>query len=318
MKAVVTGAAGFIGSHVSERLVTEGWQVVGLDCFTPYYAAADKLANLATLTLSDQFELLRADLGEADLSDVVDSADVIFHLAAQPGVRSSWSDGFQDYATNNVVATQRLLDAVRSSGSRPRVVFASSSSVYGEIDASPSHEGAALRPHSPYGVTKVAGELLVAAYVANFGLDAICLRLFSVYGPRQRPDMALHRMIEAALGKTSFPLYGDGSSVRDFTYVADVAEACLLTASTDLETGTVLNVAGGSMASIADLLETVGSILGEPVPVERRRAQVGEVASTCGATDRALAAVGWKPVTPLHDGVRAQVEWHRARRRPQG
>ena len=133
----------------------------------------------------------------------------------------------------------------------------------------------------------MAGELLVAAYVANFGLDATCLRFFSVYGPRQRPDMALYRMIEAAIGKTSFPLYGDGSSVRDFTYVADVAEACLLTASTDLRPGTVLNVAGGSLASIADLLETVGPIVGEPVPVERRRAQFGDVAFTCGATDRA-------------------------------
>ena len=279
MKALVTGAAGFVGSHVSERLVAEGWHVVGLDCFT--------------------------------------SVDVIFPFAAQPGVRSSWSEGLDSSATNNIVATQRLLDVVRRSGSRPRVVIASSSSVYGQVDGS-SDEDAVLRPHSPYGVTKAATEMLVAAYVANFGVDATCLRLFSVYGPRQRPDMALHRMIEAALGTTMFPLYGDGSSVRDFTYVADVVEACLLTASTDLETGTVLNVAGGSMASIAEMLEIVGSILGEPVPVEHRPAHVGDVTYTCGATDRALAALGWKGVVPLHDGVRAQVDWHRARRRAQG
>jgi nucleoside-diphosphate-sugar epimerase len=314
MRALVTGVAGFIGSHLGERLVAEGWEVLGLDCFTPYYPRATKWTNLERLRHLPRFQLVDDDLRTAELGQRVGGVDVIVHLAAQPGVRLSWADGFHAYSAHNVDATQRLLEAARSAPATPRVVFASSSSVYGEVDDSSCTEDAPLRPHSPYGVTKVAGELLIAAYVANFGLDAVSLRFFSVYGPRQRPDMALHRMIEAAIDRQAFPLYGDGTSRRDFTYVDDVVEACYRAATTPVLPGTVLNVAGGATTSVNELLGLVGDALGTEVPVEHHPAEAGDVTLTSGAIDRAGALLGWKPSMSLREGVARQVEWYRSRR----
>jgi nucleoside-diphosphate-sugar epimerase len=287
---LVTGAAGFIGAHVAGRLAVEGRDVRAVD-------RAD------------------ADLATADLDPLLDGVDTVVHLAARPGVRPSW-DEFEAYVADNVVGTERLLAAVARARRVRRVVYASSSSVYGNALAHPTTEDALPAPVSPYGVTKLAGEHLCGA----FDVPVVVLRYFTVYGPGQRPDMAFHRMIAAALGDgPPFPLYGDGSQVRDFTFVDDVVTATIAAAdSTDeVAPGTVFNVAGGSSASVAEVLDLVGRLTGAPVPLDRRPAQPGDVHRTGGSTDRIAAALGWAPTVDLETGVARQIEWHRRRRRGQ-
>lgn len=313
MHALVTGAAGFIGSSLAEALVARGWRVRGVDRFTSYYEEAQKRSNLAALVDNDQFELVESDLLSADLGPVTDGIDVVFHFAAQPGVRLSWADGFRLYNESNVDVTQRLLEAVRPMGTR--FVYASSSSVYGRAPRWPTDESAETVPHSPYGVTKLAGELLCRAYAANFGVPTVSLRLFTVYGPRQRPDMAIHRMIESAREGTPFPLFGDGSAVRDFTYVGDVVDAAVLAGSVGVEAGSVFNVAGGGSTSVAELIDLVSDQVGSPVNVERRAEQAGDVERTGASIERVREALGWAPEIDLRTGVANQVEWHRSARR---
>src|SRR3954447_5448772 len=218
MRALVTGAAGFIGSSLVDALLVRGDSVRGIDCFTPYYGRADKEANLAGALQHHEFELVEADLRTCAIEPLLEGVDVVFHQAAQAGVRLSWADGFADYDGHNILATQRLLEAVKAAGVQ-RLVYASSSSVYGNAPAYPTNEDDLPRPHSPYGVTKLAAEHLCNLYAANWGVPTVSLRYFTVYGPRQRPDMAMHRLVESALNHTPFPLYGDGSQVRDFTFV---------------------------------------------------------------------------------------------------
>ena len=317
MPAVVTGAAGFVGSHLAEALVAEGRDVVGVDCFTPYYDRRTKEDNLRALLDGDagpgSFRLVEADLRDADLVGLLDGADVVFHLAAQPGVRLSWSDGFAAYASCNVLATQRLLDAAVTVGVG-RVVYASSSSVYGNAVRYPVVETDLPAPHNPYGVTKLAGEHLCGLYAANHGLATVALRYFTVYGPRQRPDMAFHRVIEAALGAGAFTLYGDGSQVRDFTHVHDVVRANLLAAEADVAPGTVANVCGGAATSLSEVIDIVCGTVGAAVPIERLPEQAGDVARTGGVNDRAVERLGWRPGVDLRDGIAEQVAWLRARR----
>ncbi len=308
MKALVTGAAGFIGSHLVEQLLDDGHEVVGLDTFTPYYPRPMKEANLRNARDRSSFELVEGDLGEVDLRPLVDDVEVAFHLAAQPGVRLSWEAGFPDYVRHNITATQRLLEAVK--GASTRVVYASSSSIYGNASRYPTREEAAPAPHSPYGVTKLAGEHLCRAYAANHQVRAVALRYFTVYGPRQRPDMALHRMIDAALRGKAFPLYGDGEQVRDFTFVADIVSATLAASTADVDPGTAINISGGSSASVRQLLELVGEAAGNEVPIDQQPAAPGDVERTGGSIDRARQLLGWKPVTGLREGVDAQVRWH--------
>jgi UDP-glucuronate 4-epimerase len=311
--AVVTGCAGFIGSTLSEALLARGDTVVGVDCFTPYYDEASKRANLAAARREERFTFVEADLRTADLRPLVDGADVVFHQAAQAGVRISWSDRFAEYESHNVLATQRLLEAAVATRT-PRVVYASSSSVYGQAPAYPTTEEDLPRPHSPYGVTKLAAEHLCGLYAANWGLSTVSLRYFTVYGPRQRPDMATHRLCEAALGGDPFPMYGDGSAVRDFTFVDDVVAANLAAGAADVEPGTVVNVAGGGQTTMADLIRLVGEAAGREVPVRQEPAQPGDVRRTGGTIDRAHALLGWEPRVDIETGVRRQVEWHRGRR----
>lgn len=313
MEALVTGVAGFIGSHLAETLVARGHRVRGVDALTTTYDPASKRANLATLAEQERFELVEADIGHADLAGLLDGVDVVFHLAAEPGVRGSWADRFALYTERNITATQRLLDACLAAG-RPRVVYASSSSVYGNAITHPTREDGPTEPHSPYGVTKLAGEHLCRVYATNWGLPTVCLRNFTVYGPRQRPDMAVHRLVEAALRGDAFPLYGDGDARRDLTYVGDVVEANLAAANADLPLGAVLNVAGGRTVSIADLIHLVEDTTGRRVPLDRRPPVPGDVARTGGAVDRARDLLGWEPRVDLETGVAAQVSWHRARR----
>jgi len=313
VRALVTGVAGFIGSTLTDALLARGDHVVGVDCYTPYYDRAAKDANLATARHSDRFEFIEADLRSDAVEPLVDGMDVVFHQAAQPGVRLSWSDGFGDYVGHNVLVTQRLLEAVNATNTA-KVVYASSSSVYGNAPAYPTTEDDLPRPHSPYGVTKLAAEHLCNLYASNWGVDTISLRYFTVYGPRQRPDMAFHRLLEAALSGGSFPLYGDGSAVRDFTFVGDAVAANLAAADRDTAPGTVVNVAGGSSIAMCDLLELAGDVVGSPVDVERLPNQPGDVARTGGTIDRAQRLLGWEPTTDLRAGLTAQADWHRARR----
>jgi nucleoside-diphosphate-sugar epimerase len=313
VRTLVTGVAGFIGSTLAEALMARGDHVLGVDCFTPYYDRATKDANLATLRQSDRFELIEADLRSDDVEPLVDGVDVVFHQAAQPGVRLSWSEGFADYVGHNVLATQRLLEAVKATSSA-KVVYASSSSVYGNAPAYPTTEDALPRPHSPYGVTKLAAEHLCNLYAANWGVPTVSLRYFTVYGPRQRPDMAFHRLLEAALSGRAFPLYGDGSAIRDFTFVGDAVRANLAAVDHDTPPGTVVNVAGGSSIAMVDLLELAGDVVGGPVAIEQLPNQPGDVARTGGTIDRAQRVLGWEPTTDLRTGLTAQADWHRARR----
>jgi UDP-glucuronate 4-epimerase len=307
--ALVTGVAGFIGSNLADRLVADGWQVRGVDRFTAYYEEALKRSNLSSLAGSSRFRLVEADLLTAELSPLLDGVDVVFHQAAQPGVRLSWADGFRLYNDLNVNVTQRLLEAVRSR-SISRFVYASSSSVYGQAPAWPTTESTETRPHSPYGVTKLAGELLCGAYAANFGVPTVSLRYFTVYGPRQRPDMATHRLIEAARHGTPFPLYGDGQQVRDFTHVSDVVDANVRSAAAELAPGVVMNVAGGGSTKLLDLVDLVGAAVGRAVPVDWQPAQPGDVPRTGGDIQRASELIGWQPQTGLEQGIASQVAWH--------
>ena len=309
----MTGCGGFIGSTLTEALLARGDAVVGVDCFTPYYDVDTKRANLATAREHERFTLVEADLRTAELAPLVEGVDAVFHQAAQPGVRLSWSAGFGEYDSHNVLATQRLLEAAVAAAV-PRVVYASSSSVYGQAPSYPTTEDDLPRPHSPYGVTKLAAEHLCGLYAANWGLSTVSLRYFTVYGPRQRPDMATHRLCEAALGGDPFPLYGDGSAVRDFTFVDDVVTANVAAGEADVEPGTVLNVAGGGQTTMAELIELVGEVAGSPVEVRREPAQPGDVRRTGGMIDRTTALLGWEPRVDIATGVARQVEWHRGRR----
>ena len=312
-RVVVTGAAGFVGSHLVDTLLERGDTVVGIDCFTPYYDPDTKRQNLARALDHDAFTLVEADLREADLLPLVEGVDTVFHQAAQPGVRLSWSDGFGEYASHNVLATQRLLEAAQSAEVR-RVVYASSSSVYGNQDRYPTVETDLPRPYSPYGVTKLAAEHLCNLYAENWGLDTISLRYFTVFGPRQRPDMSIHRLCEAALTGASFPRFGDGRQVREFTYVADIVAANLCAADAKTAPGTVVNIAGGGEIELNDLIATVAELAGTELEIENHPAQAGDARRNGGATDRAHAQIGWAPEIGLREGIAAQLAWHADRR----
>ena len=311
MHMIVTGAAGFVGSTLVDRLLSEGHEVVGIDSFTDYYDPAVKRSNLAAAMSNNRFRLAEVDLVTTDLSDLFRDAAVVWHLAGQPGVRMSWSDGFDFYALRNITATQRVLEAAKTANVG-RVVYASSSSVYGNAERFPTLETDRPEPFSPYGVTKLAGEHMCVLYTANWGVPTVSLRYFTVYGPRQRPDMATHRLINAAFRQELFPMFGDGSQERSFTYVGDVVNATFLAGVTpDVEPGLVLNVAGAELCKLSHLIEMVGDAVGQPVPIDNRPAQAGDAAKTGGSTELIERTLGWKAETPLVEGIAAQVEHQR-------
>ncbi len=314
MRAVVTGGSGFIGSTLTERLLGEGHHVTVIDALTEYYDPVAKQANLAEVAGHPQLELVTEDLCSTDLVRHLDGADVVFHLAGQPGVRLSWSDGFGSYVERNVNATQKVLEAAKTVGT-PRLVYASSSSVYGNAERYPTLETDRPEPFSPYGVTKLAGEHLCVLYAANWGVPTVSLRYFTVYGPRQRPDMAHHRLCNAALDQTPFPMFGDGSQERSFTYVADVVDATHRAGLTpDVTPGTVLNVSGREYVTLAQLIDLVGETAGSPVIIDRQPPQAGDAARTGGSTARIEDVLGWHSTTSLAEGVAAQLDWHRRQR----
>jgi nucleoside-diphosphate-sugar epimerase len=305
VRALVTGAAGFVGSSLSEELVASGHEVVGVDCFSDYYDPAIKRRNIGSLVTSASFHLVEADLRTAVLDFLDPSIDVVFHQASQPGVRGSWGERFETYLDNNVLATQRLLERAVAVGTR-RFIYASSSSIYGRTAVYPTPEDTTPAPYSPYGVTKLGGELLCALYATNHGLSTVSLRYFTVYGPRQRPDMAMSRLISAARGGPAFPVYGDGLQIRTFTYVADVVAANVLASEHALDPGTVLNVAGNEEITLNELIALVEKIVGAPVPVERLPGVPGDLPRNGGDTTRIRAVLGWEPRVALGAGIERQ------------
>jgi len=304
MRVIVTGAAGFVGSHLCARLLDEGDEVTGIDCFTDVYSPRRKEVNLATLLDRTGFTLQRVDLLAAPLAPLLEGADVVYHLAGQPGVRASWGRDFDSYVQRNVVATQRLLETARE---MPlwKLVYASCSSVYGDAATCPTSERIRPEPVSPYGVTKLAGEHLCELYRVTCGVPTVSLRLFTVYGPRQRPDMAFFRLVNAALGGQPFLLYGDGEQSRDYTYVGDVVTA-MRQAALSPWTG-VANIGGGSRTTMNQAIETV-SALARPVDVVRLQAQRGDVRHTAADTSVARDRFGYAPSVGLEDGLARMVE----------
>lgn len=314
-RALVTGAAGFIGSHLVDALLADGHAVLGVDCFNDNYAATDKRANLAHAFDHDAFELRVGDLVDLDPHALIEPCDVVFHLAGEPGVRGSWGKRFDRYTHHNVAATQRLLDAmVEHPGTR--FVYASSSSVYGDALTLPTPEDATPRPLSPYGVTKLAAEHLSVLYGEEHGVDTVALRFFSVYGPRQRPDMAFRRFCEAIVGGGPIEVYGDGRQSRDFTFVGDIVAATRAAGAAQTRPGRVYNVGGGGAVSVNTALETLAAIAGRPLDVRHADRQEGDVADTGADTTRARAELGFDPRTTLREGLAAELDWVRERAVP--
>jgi nucleoside-diphosphate-sugar epimerase len=305
MKCVVTGAAGFIGSHLCERLLADGHDVVGLDCFVPYYPRPVKDRNLAAVGVRPRFQFAQVDLRQDDLIGQVAGAEAVFHLAAMPGLVRSWTD-FDGYWTCNVQATQRLLEAVsRAAPGLQRFVYASTSSVYGRFAS--GDETLPTKPVSPYGVTKLAAEHLCRAYAEAHGLPLVVLRYFSVYGPRQRPDMAYHRFIDALLRGQTIQVCGDGEQVRGNTYVADcVAATVAALAAPVFET---YNVGGGEAATVWDILRKLEKVSGRPARVKRVPERPGDQRYTFADTAKLSRQLGWRPASSLEEGLARQWAW---------
>lgn len=304
---LVTGVAGFIGSHLAEALIARGYRVIGVDAFTDFYPRAIKEQNLQGLQNSSAFRLLELDLSTANLSSLLLGVDYVFHLAAQAGVRSSWGKQFTAYVDYNVLATQRLLEAALHSHVQ-RVIYASSSSVYGNARVQPVHEDSPTQPISPYGVTKLAGEHLCTLYAREHSLSTIALRYFTVYGPRQRPDMGFHKFIHSLLCEQVIQVYGDGQQSRDFTYVDDIVAANL--AAMHLGTnGAVYNIGGGTRVTVREVLRMLESITEKQAHVVYQTRQYGDATHTAADTSAAYADLGFQPAMTLEQGLRMQVEW---------
>ena len=307
--ALVTGAAGFIGSTLTDRLLADGVRVTGVDAFTDYYDVTLKRRNVAGALGAKGFELLELDLGTADLTRLPE-VDVVFHNAAQPGVRASWGSEFGAYTQHNVLATQRLLERYKRS-KLERFIYASSSSIYGDAESYPTSEAMLPRPFSPYGVTKLAGEHLVLLYGRNFGMPVAALRYFTVYGPRQRPDMAFHRFCRAMLANEPITVYGDGHQSRDFTFVSDAVEANVRAWKRAAPQG-VYNVGGGSQVEVLEAISLLEKSLGRKARVNLEPRPAGDPLRTRADAARLAADLGYATAVGIADGLAAQAEWARA------
>jgi nucleoside-diphosphate-sugar epimerase len=307
MRCVVTGAAGFIGSHLCERLLADGHAVAGVDCFTPYYPRAVKERNLAGLRGRPHFTFHEIDLSGEVPAGVVSGAEWVFHLAAMPGLTRSWLD-FDLYNRHNLTATHRLLEALKGSPTLKRMIYASTSSVYGKYAS--GDESLPTRPSSPYGITKLAGEQMCRVYGDEFGVPVVVLRYFSVYGPRQRPEMGYHLFINAILQNKPITLTGDGLQVRGNTYVADCVEATIR--ATGATAGEVFNLGGGELVTVLEVLRKLERIIGKTAIVERHPPRKGDQLATGADVTKLFRHLGWKPTTGLDEGLTRQVEWQKS------
>lgn len=301
MKALVTGCVGFIGSHLVDKLLELGYEVIGIDCFTDYYSKEIKEANISNALNHDNFEFIEEDI--LNLNEYPE-VDYVFHEAAQAGVRASWGKSFEIYTRNNVQATQKLLEFYKDSNIK-KFVYASSSSVYGDAEL-PMREDSLLKPVSPYGVTKLAGEYLCYLYWKNYSVPAISLRYFTVYGPRQRPDMAIHKFVKAILNDEEITVFGDGTQTRDFTFVDDAVEANILAAENDL-VGEVFNIGGGSRISVNELIKRMEDITEKRIKVNYIEKQKGDVKDTLADTSRAKELLSWSPKVDIKEGLKKHI-----------
>jgi nucleoside-diphosphate-sugar epimerase len=305
-KVIITGVAGFIGSSIAARLLAAGVPVIGVDCLTDYYPRKIKETNLKPLLLHDSFRFIEQPILKIDWAPLLEGCRTVYHEAAQAGGRASWGQSFECYTSWNVLSTQYLLEAMKGAGAR--MVYASSSSVYGETDLLPMREDHTPRPVSPYGVTKLAAEHLCVLYWRNFQVPTVSLRYFTVYGPRQRPDMAFHKFIRAGFKGEPIMVYGDGEQTRDFTFIDDAVEANLLAAEKGIP-GAVYNIGGGARISLAKVLEKLERIMGRPLKIERTTTQHGDVRHTYADTSLAARDLGFKPAVGIDQGLAAEVAW---------
>lgn len=310
MKCLVTGAAGFIGSSLADLLLSEGHEVVGIDCFADYYPRETKESNLSNARSEARFSFVEDDLLTADLEPLLAGVDWVFHQAAQAGVRASWGESFDVYVRNNISVTQRLLERARESRIE-KLVYASSSSVYGDSPDLPLRESARPQPVSPYGVTKLAAEHLCYLYHVNYGVPTVSLRYFTVYGPRQRPDMAFNKFIRSALTGGEIIVHGDGEQTRDFTYISDICNANLLAAQSDA-VGRVFNVGGGSRVTVNHVLDVLSGLAGERVRVRHIEDQKGDVRHTLSDAAPASEALGYRTSVSVEEGLAREFEWLKA------
>jgi UDP-glucose 4-epimerase len=303
MKTLVTGCAGFIGSHLVDKLLEQGYEVIGMDCFTDYYPREIKEKNISNALKNKNFKLIEGDILNMEKFPEV---NYVFHLAAQAGVRASWGKSFEIYTRNNIEVTQKLLEFYKDRQIK-KFVYASSSSVYGDAEL-PMKEDSLLKPVSPYGVTKLAGENLCYLYWKNYNVPTVSLRYFTVYGPRQRPDMAIHKFVNAILEENEITVFGDGTQTRDFTYVDDAVEANFLAAMSDVE-GEVFNIGGGSKISVNDLVREIEKIVEKKAKIKYIEKQKGDVRDTLADVSKAKKVLGWKSNTEINRGVERFIKW---------
>ncbi len=309
MVSIVTGAAGFIGSHVVEALLKQGETVIGIDQFNDYYPPAFKWSNVDRFANHPNFRLVEGDIQTLDWPRLLEGVTVIYHQAAQAGVRASWGESFRHYTERNINATQVMLEAAKEAQSLQRFVFASTSSIYGNAETLPTSESIAPLPVSPYGITKLAAERLGGLYCDNFGVPFVSLRYFTVYGPRQRPDMGFHKFFKAAIEREAIPIYGDGQQTRDFTFVSDIVNANLLAAKAPQAIGEIINIGGGSRVVLADVLDMMEAIVGGPIQRHHIEQARGDARHTAADISKARRILGYDPQVTLREGLTQEWEW---------
>ena len=307
MNCLVTGTAGFIGSHLSRRLLKEGFSVIGVDSFTDYYPRWIKERNLSTLKSENNFSFLEEDINSLDLNRLLQNVDCVFHLAAQAGVRASWGQSFSEYIRNNIEATQRLLEESKEQPLH-KFIYASSSSVYGYCPELPMSESSPLLPYSPYGVTKLAAENLCYLYSKNYGVPTISLRFFTVYGPGQRPDMAFHKFFKSTSENKPITVFGTGEQTRDFTYINDIIDA-IFACIAHGQTGETYNLGGGNRKMLKDLLPLFEEICGKKISVKWEGKQKGDVPHTLADIQKAKKDLGFAPRTAIDEGLSEEWRW---------
>jgi len=308
-KNIVTGAAGFIGSHLAETLLKQGEEVIGIDEFNDYYDPMFKYKNIASLQSYPNFKLIEGDIQSLDWRSLLEDVDIIYHQAAQAGVRASWGQGFRFYTERNISATQVMLEAAKDAKNLQRFIYASTSSVYGDAETLPTSELICPKPVSPYGITKLAAERLCGLYHKNFDVPFVALRYFTVYGPRQRPDMAFHKFYKAVIQDEAIPVYGDGLQTRDFTFVSDAVAANLAAATVENAVGEIFNIGGGSRVVLKEVLETMEEIVGKSIKRNHVEKAMGDARHTAADVSKAQQILGYQPSVNLKAGLSREWEW---------